>query len=137
MPIVGLLIGHRVAGILGHKATTFGGVLLGLTGLYSLVESIRQPRKEDRPRSPAVNGWGRLAIAGAALSIDNLVVGLALGTTVNVVVAAIVIGSVCVAMSLIGLELGGRIGDWLGPSTELLGGVVLIAVGVAVGTGVL
>jgi len=137
MPIIGLLIGHRVAGPLGGKATTIGGVLLGLTGLYSLVEAIRQRRKEQAERRPADNGWGRLAIAGAALSIDNLVVGFALGTTVNLVVAAIVIGSVCVAMSLIGLELGGHIGDWLGPGAELLGGAVLIAVGIAVGTGVL
>ena len=112
-------------------------MLLGLTGLYSLTEAIIRRRHSAGERRPADNGWGRLTIAGAALSVDNLVVGFALGTTVNLVVAAIVIGSVCVAMSLAGLELGGHIGGWLGPSAELLGGVVLIAVGVAVGTGVL
>jgi len=81
----------------------------------------------------------RLAlVTGIALSIDNLAVGFALGTYhVSLPVAAAVIGAVSVVMSLAGLELGARVGMRAGQRGELLGGLVLIGVGVAIGTGVI
>jgi len=48
-----------------------------------------------------------------------------------------VIGAVSIAMSLLGLELGHRLGTKTGERGELLGGLVLIGVGVAVAAGVL
>jgi putative Mn2+ efflux pump MntP len=51
--------------------------------------------------------------------------------------AAIGIGVVSVTMSLLGLELGDRLGTRTGERGELLGGLVLIAVGVAVASGIL
>ena len=51
--------------------------------------------------------------------------------------AAIVIGAVSVTLSLAGLELGDRLGTQLGERGELLGGLVLIAVGVAIASGIL
>ena len=48
-----------------------------------------------------------------------------------------VIGAVSVALSLLGLELGARIGTRLGRRGEILGGLVLIAVGVAIAAGLL
>lgn len=46
------------------------------------------------------------------------------------------IGAVSVSMSLIGLELGSRIGARAGECGELLGGLVPIGVGVAVASGI-
>ena len=72
------------------------------------------------------------------MSIDNLAVGFALGTYhLNVTAAALVIGAVSVAMSLLGLELGSRIGSRAADRGELIGGVVLIGVGVALAAGVI
>jgi len=48
-----------------------------------------------------------------------------------------VIGVVSVAMSLIGLELGSRIGARAGDRGELLGGIVLVGVGIAIAAGVI
>jgi hypothetical protein len=80
----------------------------------------------------------RLLVTGVALSIDNLAVGFALGTYhVSLVLAVVVIGAVSVILSLIGLELGDRLGARAGDSGELLGGIVLIGVGIAVATGLL
>ncbi|HEY7142763.1 MAG TPA: manganese efflux pump [Streptosporangiaceae bacterium] len=81
---------------------------------------------------------GRLLLSGLALSIDNLVIGFALGTyRVDIVTGAIVIGLVSVALSLAGLELGARLGRWSGRASEQLGGVILIGVGIAVAAGAL
>jgi putative Mn2+ efflux pump MntP len=75
---------------------------------------------------------------GFALSIDNLVVGFALGTVrVSFIVAASVIGAVSVAMSVVGLELGGRLGSGFEHRGEVIGGAVLALVGIALAVGLL
>lgn len=138
MPVAGLALGHSLASVLGHAAHWIGGALLVVTGAYSLIQVMRDRTRQDGPSSAPGQSIGRLLIIGAALSIDNLAVGFALGTYhVNLVVAAILIGAVSVGLTLIGLELGDRLGARAGPRGELLGGVVLIAVGIVVGAGVL
>jgi manganese efflux pump family protein len=82
--------------------------------------------------------FGRLLASGLVLSMDNLVVGFALGTYgVSVAAGAILIGSISVAMSLIGLELGGLLGRWAGARSEQMSGVILILVGAAIAGGAL
>jgi putative Mn2+ efflux pump MntP len=80
----------------------------------------------------------RLLVTGLVLSLDNLVVGFALGTYgVGIAFGAILIGAVSVAMSLAGLELGGLLGRWAGERTEQVSGVILILVGAAIAGGAL
>jgi putative Mn2+ efflux pump MntP len=77
-------------------------------------------------------------VSGLALSVDNLVVGFALGTYhTSIVVGVIVIGAVSAGMSLLGLELGASIGRWAGRRAEQLAGVMLISVGIAIASGAL
>lgn len=90
------------------------------------------------PRRAPPTAFGRLLLSGLALSLDNLVVGFALGTShVTVWLGAIVIGAVSAGLSLAGLELGARAGRWAGERSEQLAGGLLIFVGVALGTGLL
>lgn len=64
--------------------------------------------------------------------------GFALGAFhISLAVAALTIGGISVALSLIGLELGAQIGARAGQRGELLGGLVLIAVGAAIAAGLL
>jgi manganese efflux pump family protein len=140
MPIVGLLLGRSLASTLGHATHWIGAALLIGTGFYATVQAIRSPhRSQDQdPPVPAGQRTGRLLVTGAALSIDNLAVGFALGTFhISLAVAAVIIGAVSVTLSLIGLEVGNRIGVKTAERGELLGGLVLIGVGVAIATGVL
>jgi len=140
MPILGLLLGRSLASALGHAAHWIGAALLIATGLYAVIQVVRSPhrRQDQDPAAPAGQRTGRLLVTGAALSIDNLAVGFALGTFhVSLAVAAVIIGAVSVTMSLIGLELGSRIGTKTGERGELLGGLVLIGVGIVVATGAL
>ena len=139
MPILGLLLGRGLATSLGHGAQWIGAAALIATGGYTVVQALRNPASRDgqAPAMPGGQRTGRLLVTGAALSIDNLAVGFALGTFhVSLALAAIVIGAISVLMSLIGLELGNRIGTRTGERGELLGGLVLIGVGVAVASGI-
>jgi putative Mn2+ efflux pump MntP len=137
MPIAGLLAGRGVAGPLGHATRWLGGGLLIATGVYGLIQARMSSR--DGPGSrPGPQPTGRLLVTGLALSIDNLAVGFALGAVhVSLPVAVIVIGAVSVALSLLGLELGQRVTARAGGRGEILGGLVLIGVGVAIAAGAL
>jgi putative Mn2+ efflux pump MntP len=80
-------------------------------------------------------GAGRLLLLGAALSIDNLVVGFALGAYHSPLALGIaLIAGVSVGLSLVGLELGARLGSSVEHSSQLLGGIVLVCVGAAIAT---
>ena len=141
MPILGLALGRDLASTLGSAAHWIGASLLIATGLYGLWQTLRGGDggdDGDEAAGAAGQRLGRLLVTGLALSVDNLAVGFALGAyRVSLPVAALVIGAVSVALSLVGLELGARIGAVAGRRGEVLGAVVLIAVGVAVACGAL
>ena len=130
MPIVGLVIGHEVSRALGSHAHLIGGVLLIATGAYTAAQGLRT---KDRARSELDLHGGTLVVLAASLSIDNLIVGFALGAyNVPIVFAIALIAVVSVGLSLIGLELGDRLGARVENNSELLAGVVLICVGAMV-----
>ena len=134
MPIIGLLIGQAVAGYLGHLAKYIGGGILVLTGAYT----IWQGRRSGIGRQAPAASVHSLLVTALALSIDNLVVGFALAIyRIPIVLAAVTMGVVSVAMSLVGLELGHRLGAHIGTWSEEIGGAVLIGVGAAIALGVL
>jgi putative Mn2+ efflux pump MntP len=193
MPIVGLLMGHGLAGAVGREARWLAAVMLAAVGSYGIVKAWRQGRAAvaGTPAGPAPDapvsgpaglgpdapvsgpaglgpdapvsgpaGLGpdagvsgpadqvrnqphrgrqqsmQLMASGLALSLDNLVAGFALGAyQVSILTGAAVFGTVSVVMSLAGLELGARIGHRSGQRGEVIGGVVLIGVGVAIGLG--
>jgi manganese efflux pump family protein len=150
MPVVGLLIGQHVATQIGQTSRWIGGALLVGVGLVGLIGPIRV-RRQGQPPDPAPASHPgqlslpRLLLSGLALSLDNLVIGFALGTyQTGILLSALVIGSVSVAMSLAGLEIGARVGQWTrqrqGPRGDKLGdrvgGALLILVGIAVAAGV-
>jgi manganese efflux pump family protein len=129
MPVVGLLLGHGLAGTLGSTSRWIGGGLLVATGAWTALH---------RTSAGAKPATGQLVVMAAALSIDNLVVGFALGTlAVSLPVAASVIAGVSVALSLVGLEIGARLGSRVERWSEEIGGGVLVAVGAVIMAGLL
>jgi putative Mn2+ efflux pump MntP len=129
MPVLGLLVGHHLAASFGSASTYVGGGLLIATGAYA----IRRARRAHPAARPATRRVEPLLATGAAASLDNLVVGFALGThRVSLAVAVPVIALTSVGMALAGLELGRRLGTIIEVRSEELSGVVLILVGVAI-----
>ena len=133
MPIVGLLIGQAVAGTIGSFGRYLGAGLLVLTGAYTIWQS-RRTGDVERAEEQGLVQTRQLLLLGVALSIDNLVVGFALGVYhVSIVLAALTMAVVSVGLSLLGLELGSRLGARVGEFSEMAGGVVLVLVGIALG----
>jgi manganese efflux pump family protein len=130
MPLIGLLIGAGLAAGAGQWARWVGAATLIGLGAMAVLRPSREPAVPTAARLP------RLILSGLALSLDNLAIGFALGTLhVPVVAAAVVIPAVSVAMSLAGLEIGGRLGAAAGRRGEQASGVILIGVGAAMAAG--
>jgi putative Mn2+ efflux pump MntP len=131
MPVVGLLVGKDLASSVGTSGGRWlGGGLLVATGIYGVVWARLAPKSS---RAAGGRHRGRLVVTAAALSVDNLVVGFALGTLkVPMPLAAVVIAAVSVGLSLLGLELGARLGAPVERYSEEIGALVLVAVGAAV-----
>jgi manganese efflux pump family protein len=131
MPVVGLLIGRQLSHALGGAANTVGGLLLIAVGAQVTISAARSPR--DSPRPVESQRMTHLFVLAAALSIDNLVVGFALGAyRAPLALSVAIIAVVSVGLSLLGLELGARLGERVEHRSELLSGIVLIAVGLAI-----
>jgi manganese efflux pump family protein len=138
MPLIGIAIGRHVATAVGSNSNLLAGGLLIATGLFTMITSRSDTARSDNGVSLRHHGMIRLLLSGAALSVDNLIVGFALGTyKVSLPAAAAIIAAVSVIASLIGLELGHRIGRRIEYDAGLLGGGVLAAVGVAIATGLI
>ena len=145
MPVLGVLAGHAASSALGGAARLTGGILLAGVGCYQLYSSLRERAdggsREAGPADPRPRdsrGWGgwRLLVSGFALSLDNFVVGFALGAYhVGLVAAALVIGAVSVGMSLLGLEAGAKLGAAFGRLGTETGGGILAIVGLAIAVG--
>jgi putative Mn2+ efflux pump MntP len=137
MPALGIALGRGLAHDVGSATGWIGGGLLMATGAYALIQAIRADAGDDIA-AMASHPARRLWLSGLALSIDNLAVGFALGTyPVSLAVAVVVIGAVSVTLSLVGLELGSRLESRIGQGGELIGGLILIGVGIAIAGGVL
>lgn len=132
MPIIGIVLGHQLANVLGSNASHIGGALLVFTGLYIIIQAILN--KQHHVKHAATLGSKKLLLTGLALSIDNLVIGFSLGTAdVALVGAVISIGVMSVLLSLIGLEIGNRLKASVSGYSELFSGGILVIVGLAVG----
>jgi putative Mn2+ efflux pump MntP len=136
MPVIGLVVGRGVAGTLGGGAHIVGGLLLIAVGAQALVGALRDG--EARPMALAGARLGRLIVLAVGLSIDNLIVGFALGArNTPLALAVAVIAVVSISLSLAGLELGERLGGEVEQRSELLGAGVLMGVGAAILGGVI
>jgi putative Mn2+ efflux pump MntP len=122
MPAIGMLIGTGLAGPLGSAARWAGAGILCATAIWGLIEALRGD--DDTPK--IWHGW-RLLVSGAALSLDDLAVGLALGTVrYPIVLAVTLFGLLSFIMSIVGLQLGGKLGKATGEHGEVVGAIMLL-----------
>jgi len=137
MPVLGLLIGQALASTLGTYGRYLGAGLLVLTGAYTIWQG-RKTGEVERAEEKGALETRQLLVLAVALSIDNLVVGFALGVyRIPLALAAVTMAVVSVGLSLLGLELGSRLGSRVGEWSEEIGGAVLILVGIAIGAGLI
>ncbi len=136
MPLIGYGLGSQLAGALAHWASYIAAGLVAGIGVKMLVDVLRSGiheagrKTDDSATGDPTRGWS-LVMLSVATSIDALVVGFSLGIKEGAAIwqASLLIGATAGAMALLGIVLGRRAGQVLGKYAELVGGVVLVALG--------
>ena len=127
MPIIGLIIGANFSNLFLVVGKYIGAGFLFLLGAYNLLKS--RGRKEGS-FDYVHSGTKRLILIAFALSIDNLIVGFAFGSyNLPILSVAIFIAIISVSLSIVGLEIGRRLGKHIVHWEETTLGIILILVG--------
>jgi len=131
MTLLGWLAGKTVVSYIASVDHWVAFGLLIFVGVRMILGGLRKEGEE--PAIPDPSRGMTLVMLSIATSIDALAVGLSLALLdVNVFWAALLIGGVSAALSLVGLLLGNQLGLRFGKSMEVLGGIILIGIGIRV-----
>ena len=129
MPVLGWFVGRTLEPFIRDYDHWIALGLLAFVGIRMIYAALRGD--EAQPPDPS-RGW-TLVMLSLAVSIDALAVGLSLGLLgISVWYPALIIGLVTSVLSLVGLRLGETLGSKLGKPVEIIGGLVLIAIGVRI-----
>jgi len=131
MPAVGLLLGSRLSSWMGGAAGYLAAIILIILGVLEIREALKDDDDDKEELLKAVKGK-RLLFTGLSVSLDELAIGFSLGALKTPLALALVyIGAQAFCITFIGLWIGRRVGERLGERAELVAGVVLTLLGVA------
>lgn len=106
-------------------------ILLGFIGGRMIAEGTKKEANEDESVGL---GIGALLIQGIATSIDALSVGFTIAdyNWLMALVASLIIAAVTFVICMVGLVIGKKFGTKLSDKAQILGGVILIAIGLEI-----
>ena len=138
MPLIGYLLGAVLLGWLATAAPWIGGGILILLGAKMLYEAFNGEVEAvlagsfDENIQEKINHRMMFTLA-IATSIDAMAAGFTLNLlVVNAWLACLIIAIVTAVFGFLGIYLGKSSGTWLEDKAEILGGLVLIAIGIKV-----
>lgn len=138
MPLIGYLLGAVLLGWLATAAPWIGGGILILLGAKMLYEAFNREVEAvlagsfDENIQEKINHRMMFTLA-IATSIDAMAAGFTLNLlALNAWLACFIIAIVTAVFGFLGIYLGKSSGTWLEDKAEILGGLVLIAIGIKV-----
>lgn len=142
MPLIGYYAGSLFAEAVAKIAPWIALVLLGFIGGKMIFEAIRAFKKKkngEEAEEAKPLSIGALAAQAIATAIDALAVGVSLvaldksgALAVNIFVAAAMIAVTTFVISLISVFIGKKFGELLSDKAELVGGLILVAIGLKI-----
>mgnify|MGYP001122014231 CR=1 FL=1 len=131
MPLLGWLLGQNLVGLARQWGPWIAFALLFLIGVRMSHESLRSEADEPAGECPDPTRGFSLVMLSVATSIDALAVGFSFSLLkTDLLFPAAIIGVVCFVMTAFGMIFGKGLARMFGKKVEILGGLVLIAIGV-------
>jgi putative Mn2+ efflux pump MntP len=131
MPILGWLAGSSVQKYIVNWDHWIAFGLLIFIGIKAIIGAFKPP-EEGSQRSDPSRGMS-LVMLSVATSIDALAVGLSFAMLgLKIWYPALLIGIITSAITIFGMLIGSQIGRRMGRQVEIIGGLVLIAIGVKI-----
>ena len=131
MPLLGYAAGKTFEGVIGAYDHWVAFVLLVVVGGKMVVEAFKIEEVEKKPADPS--SLIALLVLSIATSIDALAVGFTLSlVTHSIGLAVSLIGIITFGLSYAGYAIGKRVGHIFENKIEILGGLILIAIGLKI-----
>lgn len=129
LTVAGYFLGSFVSGALKDADHWVAFGLLLFLGGKMMIEGMREQKDEIRD----YNNPLMLCTAAVATSIDAFAVGVSLALlSVEIWIAGFLIGTVTFFASMMAIRIGKSAGERLGNKVEILGGIILIAIGIKI-----
>jgi putative Mn2+ efflux pump MntP len=129
MPLIGWFGGLQIEKLIGDYDHWIAFILLSSLGIKMIVDSTKN--EIEKKINPLL--FSVIVSMGIATSIDALVVGVSLAfLQTNIWLAIIIIGIITFLAAMIGMLLGKNVNGKLGKNVEIIGGIVLIAIGLKI-----
>ena len=148
MPLIGYYCGYAFSSFVAKIAPWLSFALLGFIGGKMIFDSAREMYQKRHPsaegdapheRARTKLTAGKLLLQAVATSLDALAVGVTLlaadtgaGLPMHVAFCALVIGVITFALSISAVYIGKKAGDKFSDKAELLGGIILVAIGLKI-----
>lgn len=131
-PLAGWALGLGAANYVKAWDHWIAFTLLSALGARMVIGGFKSD-KEDKAEKPESHSFWMLALTGFATSIDAMAVGVGLAfLDVQILPIAAAIGFATFVMVTLGVMLGRMLGSMAGKRAEILGGVVLAGIGLAI-----
>ena len=129
LPIIGYCAGEVIIEFVSTLAPWVGFILLFIIGANMIRESLENEGEEVADEF----SFKELLLLAIATGIDAFAIGISFALLdTNILIPAITTGIVVFTLSLIGIQLGRKLGDYFGDKFLILGGVVLILIGIKI-----
>lgn len=129
MPVIGYFLGTTLSGFVEKIDHWIAFVLLSIIGGNMIKESTDD---EVEKRNDKVD-FKTMIVLAIATSIDAMAVGVTFAfLKTNLVLAISIIGIITFIISVLGVIIGNKFGDKFQNKAELIGGIVLIAIGLKI-----
>ncbi len=134
LSFAGWLLGYSVSDYISKVDHWVAFVLLGYIGVKMIIEGCSK-EVEEVSRTSLLN-TRQLVLLSIATSIDAVAVGISLALVklsfMKIGVCTVMVFACTVLASLAGLLGGRRLGTGIGRKSEILGGLILIAIGIKI-----
>ena len=136
MPMIGWICVHTIVTVFSSFEKFIPWIaliLLGFIGGKMLIEGIKGDDSEEENTTKKLS-FGALMVQGIATSIDALSVGFTISdySLASALASTIIIGIVTFAICIAGTIIGKKVGMKLAGKANILGGVILIAIGIEI-----
>ena len=129
MPLLGWYLGSNIEQYIKEIDHWIAFSLLSFIGIKMIYESRIEETEEEKDKISLKT----ILIQSIATSIDAFAVGISFAVLVSdIVLPIIIIGITTFIFSFVGLKIGRFLGNKLGKSVELIGGIILIGIGVKI-----
>lgn len=131
MPLLGYIVGSNILNKIDWIIPWIALFLLGFIGGKMIYDGLHE---EDNSECCHTLTFKILIIQAIATSIDALSVGVSISNYIllDAIICVSIITVVTFIICFIGVFIGKKFGDSLGNKAEILGGIILIAIGIEI-----